>query len=445
MAFREFDEPQFSRRALLRGGAMLGVGAALGGWHSAVLAQNATRWANVASMIDSFVDARKASGIVAALGWGQQEADFIAKGNLAIGVDAPVGPDSICRIYSMTKPITGMATMQLIDDGKLGLDQPLAEILPKFANMKVQKTYDGSITDLEPAKRQITIRHLLTHTAGLGYSIIQKGPIKTAYEDAGTIPGQVTKLPALARMFGRGETVRSLETFADRLAELPLVYQPGTKWSYSVALDLLGRVIEVASGRPFDAFLQERIFEPAGMTSTWFQVPANEAGRLTTNYGIVNGLPIPIDPARQSVYLDAPAFPFGGAGLVSSARDYDRFLRMLLGYGEIDGKGVLSELTVRMGTSNLLPEGVSTDGTFADKAGFGAGGRVGLGEQAGTYGWGGAAGTVAFVDMKHGLRATMMTQYMPSEAYPLHAEFPKAVLADLAAMANSGAGTKKAA
>ena len=442
MAFREFAEPQLSRRSLLRGSALLGAGAAFGGWSVAGWAQSspAAVWSNVASLVAGYVDTRKVASMTATLGWGQQAPSYIGGGNLAIGVDAPAGPDSLYRIYSMTKPITGMAAMVLIDEGKLGLDQPIAEILPKFANMQVQKTYDGSITDLEPAARPITVRHLLTHTAGLGYSIIQKGPIREAYIDAGVIPGQVTKLP-MAALFGRGESVRGLETFADRLAELPLVHQPGTKWSYSVSLDLLGRVIEVASGRPFDAFLKERFFDPLGMNSTFFRVPASEVGRLTTNYGIVNGAPIPIDPARMSIYLDEPAFPFGGAGLVSSPRDYDRFLQMLVGYGKIDGKRVMGELAVRVGTSNLLPDGVSTENTFASGSGFGAGGRVGLGNQAGTYGWGGAAGTVALVDMKRGLRASLMTQYMPSDAYPVHTEFPKAVLADLAAMA----GAKKAA
>lgn len=441
MALRDdFDTAQLSRRTLLRAGAWLGAGAALGSLPRFALAQDGAKWPAVTRLIESYVTPGKVAGIVAALGWGQREPEVIAAGNLAVGVDAPAGIDSLYRIYSMTKPVTGMAAMMLIEDGKLGLDQPISDLLPKFADMRVQKTYDGSLTDLEPAARPITVRHLLTHTAGIGYGIIQKGPIKTAYEDAGLIAGQVTKIPAIAAQFGRGVPVRSLAAFADRLAELPLVAQPGTRWLYSMSLDLLGRVIEVASGQPFDAFLEARLFDPAGMTSTFFQVPASELGRLTTNYGVVGGALIPIDPAAMSVYADPPAFPFGGAGLVSSARDYDRFLRMLAGYGTIDGKRVMGELAVRVGTSNLLPEGVSTENTFAAGSGFGAGGRVGLGAQAGTFGWGGAAGTVGFVDMRRGLRATLMTQYMPAEAYPLTSEFTKAVQADLAAMAGrSGA------
>lgn len=436
MAYREFEDIAFSRRSLLRGGAWLGAGAALAGlpMGAAAFAQDSATsatWTNVAAMVNKYAGSPLAN-MVAVMGWGQQAPEVIAKGMLALGGAAPAGYDSLYRIYSMTKPITGMAAMMLIDDGKLGLDQPLTEILPAYANMKVQRTPDGSITDTVPADRPITIRHLLTHTAGLGYGIIQKGPIKDAYEEMGLIPGQVSRIPIPG--LGRGVPVNSLEAFADGLATLPLVYQPGTTWSYSVSLDLLGRVIEVVSGMPFDEYLAANIFKPAGMTSTWFQVPESEIGRLTANYGVINGALLPIDPANASIYTLKPAFPYGGAGLVSSPRDYDRFLRMLLGYGMIDGKRVMGELAVRVGTSNLLPEVVDTTGTFADGAGFGAGGRVGLGEQAGTYGWGGAAGTVALVNMKIGLRASLFTQYMPSDAFPVHGAFPTAVVADLTAM-----------
>lgn len=435
----EMIDTALSRRALLRGSAMLGAGAMLpfGAAHAlAAEADVAAQWPAVAAMLDKYVSGRKLAGMAAAIGWGTKPAGYILRGKEGLDDPDGVGPDSLFRIYSMTKPITGMAAMMLIDEGRLGLDQPLADLLPKFAKMQVQVTPDGSITELRPAKTQITIRHLLTHTAGLGYSIIQKGPIKTAYENAGLVPGQVTRLPLPG--LDRGKPVPSLTLFADRLAEMPLVYEPGTQWSYSVALDLLGRVIEVASGKPFDTFLQERIFGPTGMTSTWFQVPASEERRLTGNYSPAMGMLIPIDPPKSSVYLGKPAFPFGGAGLVSSPRDYDRFLEMLAGYGKIGGKRVMSELAVRVGTSNLLPEGAQTKGTMVDGAGFGAGGRVGLAGDQGTYGWGGAAGTVAFVNLKYALRASLFTQYMPSDAYPIHSEFPKAVQADLATMRGRG-------
>jgi CubicO group peptidase (beta-lactamase class C family) len=427
-----------SRRTILRGGAILGAGAALGSLpfgarRAFANAATEAQWPRLTSMIDGYVGNGRLAGAVAAMGWGTAAPGFIERGRIALGPGAaPADPDGLYRVYSMTKPITGMAAMMLIDEGKLGLDQPLADLLPNFARMQVQVTPDGSITDLKPAVSQITIRHLLTHTAGLGYSIIQQGPIKAAYEAAGCVPGQVTRLPIPG--LSRAAAVQGLANFADRLSELPLVYEPGTKWSYSVALDLMGRVIEVASGQPFDAFLQDRIFGPCGMTSSWFQVPQSAAARLTTNYGVLGGALLPIDPGSDSVFLDRPAFPFGGAGLVSSPRDYDRFLMMLAGYGRIGNTRVMSELAVRVGTSNLLPESASLEGTMVAGAGFGAGGRVGLADDLGTYGWGGAAGTVAFVNLRHGVRGSFFTQYMPSNAYPLFTEFPQTVQLDLAAM-----------
>ncbi len=420
-----------SRREILRGASWLGAGASIATLPlRGLLAATPSRdWPAVNKLLTDYVDSGKLAGAVAALGFGQAPAQFLARGKQSLDAPAPAGPDSLYRVYSMTKPVTGMAAMILIDAGKMGLDQPLADVLPKFARMQVQVTPDGSITELKPASRPITMRMLLTHTAGLGYSIIQKGPIKAAYETAGLVPGQVTKLniPGL-----NGRNLPSLAQFADKLAEMPLVYDPGTRWSYSVALDLMGRVIEVVSGQSFDTFLQERIFGPAGMSNSWFQVPASAAARLTSNYGVFGGTLLPLDPAKTSIFLDKPAFPFGGAGLVSSPRDYDRFLQMLAGYGKIGSKRVMSERAVRIGTSNLLPAGVNTAGGMLGGAGFGAGGRVGLGVDAGTYGWGGAAGTVAYVNFPRGLRASFFTQYMPSDAYPIHRAFPVAVQADLA-------------
>lgn len=384
----------------------------------------------VARMIEGYVGSGKVPGMIAALGTGSSAQPMdIARGTLAKTNPGTVNMDSLFRIYSMTKPITGMAAMMLVDEGKLRLDQPIADLIPAFGRMQVQVTPDGSITDLRPAKTQITLRHLLTHTAGLGYSIIQSGPIKDAYIKAGLVPGQASRLPlpglAVVKPLG------SLAEFAEVLATMPLVYEPGRTWSYSVGLDLLGRVIEIVAGQPFDRFLHDRLFAPAGMTSTWFRVPESETARLTTNYAVAAGLLLPIDPGKTSVYLDQPPYPFGGAGLVSSPRDYDRFLRMLLGFGKIDGRQVMSEVAVRLGTSNLLPAGADLSRSFIQGNGFGAGGSVGLGDDAGTYGWAGAAGTVGFVNYRTGIRAGLYTQYMPSEAYPVHREFAKAVLADV--------------
>ena len=425
-----------SRREFLNVSAL--VGASLPFFSPFALAREGG-WAGVRAFVERYVTSGKLAGAVAAVGLGQGEGLSISRGAKTLGQPGAIDADSLFRIYSMTKPVTGMAAMMLVDEGKLALDQPLADILPKFAAMKVQRVPDGALDDLVPAVRPITIRHLLTHSSGLGYSIIQKGPLKAAYVKAGLVSGIISRLP-ITELFGAPERAPSLKIFADRLATMPLVYQPGTRWSYSTGLDLMGRVIEVVSGQAFDTFLQERLFDPLGMASTFFRVPRSEMGRLTTNYGVLKGLLLPLDPAQASVFLQQPAFPFGGSGLVSSPRDYDRFLRMLVGGGVLDGKRIMNTAAVRLGTSNLLPDGVSTRGTLANGGGFGAGGRVGLGAEAGTFGWGGAAGTIAFADLDRGWRAGLYTQYMPSDAYPVHSEFPEVAMRDALQLIDSKAG-----
>lgn len=422
-----------TRRQWLGGAAALGASAALPAFPA--LAQEPTPWPNVARLIASYVDARKVSGMVATLGFGEAEPTVIAAGLDGFNTARRSDADSIYRIYSMTKPVTGMAAMLLIDEGKLGLDQPLHEILPRFREMQVQKVYDGPVTadNLEPALRPITIRQLLTHTSGLGYGIVQAGPIVEAFRSAGVVPGQFTRLQALIPSL-RGTPAPSLELFADNLAALPLVYQPGTRWSYSMGLDVIGRVIEVVTGQPFDRFLQERFFDPLGMTDTHFQVPREDADRLVASYYANNGTLLPVDLGANSIYLYPPAFPFGGAGLACTPLDYDRFLEMLLNYGELDGTRVMSEQAVRLGTSNLQPDTLLPGGGYNGSGGFGAGGRVGVGSDAGHYGWAGAGGTFGFVHFPLRLRAGLYTQYLPVTAYPLSDDFPAAVRADLAAM-----------
>ncbi len=391
--------------------------------------------------IDAYLAERKAAGIVASIGRDLMAPDILSGGTLAFGNTVPVDMDSLFRVYSMTKPVTGMAAMILIGEGKMKLDQPISDFLPEFKNMTV--LLDGTKSlDAVPAKNAITVRHLLTHTAGLGYSIITKGPLLKAYMENGITPGVVSRFPIPG--FEGGAPTPDLKTFAERLAKLPLIAEPGTKWSYSIGLDLMGRVIEVVSGMDFEAFLKARIFGPLKMNSSFFQVPSSEVPRFTTNYGVAGGTLLPIDPAANSIYLDKPAFAFGGAGMVCSARDYDQFLKMLLGGGSLDGVKIMAPATAALGMSNLLPAGIDMKGTFAEGAGFGAGGRVGLGDQAGTFGWGGAAGTNAFVDTKRKFRAIGMIQYMPSDAQDFQNQFPRWVYADLASAAPQAMSAKPA-
>ncbi len=417
------------RRGLLAwGGRLAGAGAVGAFLPGMAWAQAAEKYPTIKAEFESYVSSGKLPGVLATIGRASGLPDVIAVGTQGLGEKTPVNIDTLWRVYSMTKPITGMAAMILVGEGKMKLDQPISEFLPEFANMTVLTDPEKSM-DAVPAKNQITVRHLLTHTAGLGYSIITKGPLLQAYLDNGITPGIVSRFPIPGQP--TSTPTPDLKTFSERLAKLPLVAEPGTKWSYSISLDLLGRVIEVASGMDFEAFLKTRIFEPLKMNSSYFQVPKSETPRLVSNYAPVNGILFPIDPAATSIYLDKPAFAFGGAGMVCSARDYDRFLNMLANYGELDGVRIMSPKTAALAMSDLLPPAVSTDGTYADGAGFGAGGRVGKGANEGVYGWGGAAGTVAFVDPKRKLRAVCMAQYMPSNAYPFHENFAKWVLKDL--------------
>ena len=391
------------------------------------------------ALIESYPATRKAPGVVAVIGVGHST---LTRASGAIAFDAGAAKadgDTLWRVYSMTKPITGMAAMMLIEDGKLKLDDPISKFIPAFKNMTVLVDGTKDLTAV-PAKNQITVRHLLTHTAGLGYTIVTKGPLLNAYNEAGITPFSST---VQAEKDLRKVRPATLQAFAEKVATLPLIAEPGTKWSYSIGLDVLGAVIEKASGMPFDTFLQTRIFTPLKMNSTYFTVPAGDAKRLVTGYAFVGENPLPLDAGATSVYLSPPSFPYGGAGLVMSANDYDRFLHMLLNGGMLDGVRVMKAETVALGMSDLLPKGViypgavaATGGTTSTQ-GFGAGGSVALvdmpgGPGKGTYGWGGAAGTIAWVDPKNKVRATVMVNYLPGDRWPLRTDFTNALYADLA-------------
>ncbi|RYY37939.1 MAG: class A beta-lactamase-related serine hydrolase, partial [Sphingomonadales bacterium] len=241
---------------------------ALATTQSAAFGQAATATqtaAPVEALAKDYVAQNRTQGIVVAYGVGDSAPVFASAGRIAVEADAAAAtPDSLWRVYSMTKPITAMAAMMLVEDGKLKLDQPIADFFPGFRNMKVLTDPANSL-DSRPAKTQITVRHLVTHTAGLGYSIITKGPLLKEYERLGITPAAVNAaLEAQARPL----RPTSLKEFAERVATLPLIAEPGTKWSYSISLDLLPAIIEAAAGMPYEQFLQTRMLTPLKMTST---------------------------------------------------------------------------------------------------------------------------------------------------------------------------------
>ena len=410
---------------------MLGAGLALAA-RPASAASSAgleSGWPRVSALLDRYVTTRKLPGAVAAYGWRDGPMAQIARGTEGFDDLTAVNANSLFRLYSMTKPITGMAAMMLIDEGKLGLDSKLADYAPEFTQMKVAIDPAKGL-ESRTAEAQITIRHLLTHTSGMGYAGITPNRIGAELFRLGLVPASISHL-AIPGVTSSVPTPGPDE-FLRRAATVPLLAEPGTRWHYSMGLDVLGIVIQRVSGaKSFADFLQERLFGPAGMTSSFFQVKKPDTARLATNYGVLAGVPIPIDRPANSVYLDPVPFAYGGGGLVSTAADYDRFLQMLVGRGRVGGRRVMSEKAVMLGTSNLLPAGVSTAGTMADGSGFGAGGRVGLGMDEGAFGWSGAAGTIGFVNMRIGLRAGLYVQFMPPETYPLQKEFLAATRDDV--------------
>ena len=435
----DLDHLALSRRGLLRGSAWLGAGAALSSIPFAqALAQTAAaasadaNWPSVAAMLDKYVGQRKVSGMIAALGWGNAAPGFIRRGKEGFDDPDAIAEQSLFRAYSQTKPVTGMAAMLLIEEGKLRLDQPIADFAPEFAQMKVAIDPDKGL-DARATDKLITVRHLLTHTAGLGYAGIGKNkPIAREMERLGLVPAIVTTLP-IPGLSG-GAPVPGPDEFLKRTAAVPLVAEPGKVWRYSMSLDVLGIIIQRAAGaKSFEHFLQERFFEPLGMTSTYFHVPGDATARLTTNYGLMGGVPLPIDGPRNSVYLKPTPFAYGGSGMVTTPADFDKFLAMLVNGGRHGARRIMREETVRLGTSNLLPEGADLSGTWVAPYKFGAGGLVGTGINEGLYGWSGAAGTIGMCNTRLKLRTGLYVQYMPQDTLPLITEFPQAVAADILA------------
>lgn len=426
-----------SRRNVLRGSVLLGTGAVLGGLPLgqalAKTARNQAQWSAVTAFVEGHVNSRKVAGMIAALGWKDAAPQYIARGLEGFADKDPAGPSSLFRAYSQTKPVTGMAAMLLIEEGKLRLDQPIADFAPEFANMKVAIDPDKSL-ESRPAAGQITVRHLLTHTAGIGYAGIGKNKAITRELDRlGLIPAIVSTMPLPG--LGGGPKVPDPDEFLRRTATVPLCFEPGKAWRYSMSLDVLGLIIQRAAGaKSFAAFLQDRLFGPLGMDSSSFQVAEASKPRLTTNYVLMNGKPVPIDGPSNSIYFKPTPFAYGGAGLVTTPADFDRFLALIVNGGVHKGKRLMRAETVALATSDLLPAGADLSDTWIVGNGFGAGGISGKGENEGLYGWSGAAGTIGYANTKYKLRSGLYTQYMPQDTLPVLRDFPKAVGADLLAL-----------
>ena len=369
--------------------------------------------------MQALVDTHQAGGIVTLVARDGKMADLQAFGFQDVDARTMMKSDSIFRIASMSKPITSVAAMMLFEEGKLALSDPVSRFIPAFRDMKVlTRGGQGGETTLTPARRPITVRDLLTHRSGLTYGFIDNAQVGNAYRDGGVTDGlTVVEVP--------------LAENVDRLAKAPLVSQPGAEWHYSLSTDVLGRVVEVASGMPLDRFFQDRIFGPLHMTDTAFIVPDAKWSRFVNVYtgDGRGGIRAMKDPesfgntfmSPMASYKTGKKYFSGGAGLTSTAQDYSRFAQMLLNGGILDGVRLLGPKTVElMTTSHTLDLNMAGTPVLGPGAEWGLGfkitsdvGASQLPGSVGMYGWAGIYGTTFWVDPKEKLVGIIMVQRYP--------------------------------
>ena len=355
--------------------------------------------------VQALIDKKEMAGAVVAVARKGKVVVSEALGESEAGSGKPMKTDAIFRIYSMTKPITTVAAMILVDEGKIGLDDPVAKYLPEFKDRRV---HTGQGDDTVGAKREVTVRDLMRHTSGLTYGVFGNSPVDQLYKKAG--------------VFAPGDNLQDMMT---KLGKLPLMYEPGTRWQYSVSTDVLGRIVEVASGKPLDEFFAERVFKPLDMKDTGFFVPEDRADRLTASHGL-DGKEKKLtatEKADKSRFRSKPRLLMGGGGGVSTARDYLRFCQMLLNGGELDGVRLLKKQTVAEMTRNQLPEEAmkaKNGGNVEVGEGFGLGFGVRVGKDdpaagrfVGEYYWGGAASTHFWIAPKQELIVVALEQFQP--------------------------------
>ncbi len=379
------------------------------------------RLARVNTWAEKLVADGKLPGVLTAVLRRGRIAHFHVAGHADVAREKSLGADTIFRIYSMTKPLTSAAILMLYEEGRFQLDDPITRFLPYFANMRVLTGGARGKWESVPAERDITFRDLLTHTSGLTYGFMASTLVDGLYRDAGID-------------FGAGEG--TLGEMVERLAKLPLLAQPGAEWNYSVATDVLGHLVAVISGQDFAEFLHERAIGPLGMVDTGFMVPAASVPRLAANYTPgKDGKLMLIDDAEDSSFAKSRPIASGGGGLVSTAADYLRFCRMILGKGELDGMRLLGRKTVELMAANHLRGDMADMGMprFSESSyagvGFGLGFSVMIdpakAQILGTPGeiaWGGAASTAFWIDPAEDMAVLMLTQLMPSSTYPIRRE-----------------------
>jgi CubicO group peptidase (beta-lactamase class C family) len=345
-------------------------------------------------------------------------------GHIDLERGKPMREDAIFRIYSMTKPITAVALMMLVEEGLIGLDDPVHSHIPAWKDLGVYASGMPSLLPeaapgflTTPLSRPMKVIDLATHTSGLTYGFMMRSNVDAAYRKA---------------KVAERETPGGLQAMIDQLAQIPLEFSPGTAWNYSVSIDVLGYLVEKKSGMSFGEFLRTRLFAPLGMNDTAFHVPADKLERFASCYRPeAKGRLQLLDDARESAYARPPMLESGGGGLVSTAHDFLRFCRMMVNGGTLDGVRILSPKTVALFSLNYLPDGreiadMALPGMFSESAYAGVGFSLGCGVNTnvaktrlpgslGEYFWGGAAATAFWIDPQEELTVVFMTQVIGSE------------------------------
>jgi len=393
---------------------------------------SAERLKRIPAYFDGYIAKQRLPCCAVLVARGGQVAHLSFQGATEMGGKRPIDEQTIYRIYSMTKPITSVAAMMLFEEGLLRLDHEVSRYIPEFGDVQVFAGGTAAAPKLEKPRRPIMVRDLFLHTSGITYAFLQQHPVDDIYR---------------ARSIDYARHKGDLKSFCELVASAPLVFSPGDKWNYSNSTDVLGRVVEVASGMSLDEFFRKRIFAPLGMDDTFFHVPEDKIDRLMACYArnATNGQITQSDPGgAASVYARKPNVFSGGGGLASTIGDYLKFCLMLGNGGELNGARILSPKTLEFMTLNHLPGGKTIrdmgDNTFSesrmDGSGFGLGWAVTTDVVAttqpgsvGTFSWGGMASTFFWIDPVEDLIAIQMTQLMPSGAYPIRPQLQQLVYA----------------
>lgn len=389
--------------------------------------------ARIAPVLQVYVDSGRLPGVLAVVARHGKLAYVGSVGSMDLEQRRAMSPDAVFRIFSMTKPITSAAVMQLYERGKLRLDDPVSKYIPAFAGVKVYSGGSAAQPVLRDPERPMTVADLLTHTAGLTYGLFDSTAVDTIYRKANLINPRWT-----------------VAQLADSLARLPLGFSPGSKWNYSFAIDVLGRVIEVASGMTLDRYLDSELFRPLAMRNTAFHATRAMDGHIMPAYARgTDGKLHAMAPLLSAEFTAEGKLFSGGGGLLSTPGDYLRFAQMLLNGGELDGRRVLKRETVDLMLQNHLPAALTPVTITRDwplgRSGFAYGGSVRVDSNPavpgspGMFRWAGYATTFFWIDPKEDLVAMVWTQYLPvMEMWSLDSEFQRLVYAALSGEVTAG-------